>query len=223
VLHCVWVDIIKADITLLVCDSVTWVICAPNLRTDHFRLRWQKDQRASPRIRLMYKAEMRTVCCQRHTAEARLFQSRSAGCKAVPGRQQFVPTSSALSYSQRPETTQSARVAACCSCSLTSAIRLLPYRNIPSSNIKIYTVFSTTFSKTHSPSLYLKFRPLYLYLRNTFTRRTSGEKKENLQTSKFSLSLLFVTQLYIFIFLRLNTFRVASNGGLCVKVGHVEF
>jgi len=54
-LQCIWVDIIKADITLIVCDGVTRVICAPILRTDHFRLRCQKDQRASPRIRLMYE------------------------------------------------------------------------------------------------------------------------------------------------------------------------
>jgi hypothetical protein len=81
--RCVWVDIIKADIKLIVCDSVPWIICAPILRTDHFRLYCQKDQRASPRIRLMYKAELQSVCCQRHTDEARLFQSWSAGCKAV--------------------------------------------------------------------------------------------------------------------------------------------
>jgi len=44
---------------LIVRDNVTWIICAPILRTDHFRLLFQKDQRASPRIRLMYKVEMR--------------------------------------------------------------------------------------------------------------------------------------------------------------------
>jgi len=88
-LHGIWLDIIKVVIILIVCGSVTLIICAPILRTDHFRLRCQKDQRASPRIRLMYKAEMQSVCCQRqlcvgrHTAEARLFQSQSAGCKAV--------------------------------------------------------------------------------------------------------------------------------------------
>jgi len=27
-LYCIWVDIIKTDITLVVCDSVTWIICA---------------------------------------------------------------------------------------------------------------------------------------------------------------------------------------------------
>ena len=64
-LYCIWVENIKAVITLLVCDSVTRIICAPALCTDHFRLRCQKDQRASPWIRLMYKAEMRSVCCQR--------------------------------------------------------------------------------------------------------------------------------------------------------------
>jgi hypothetical protein len=28
-LHCIWVDIIKANITLIVYDSVTRIICAP--------------------------------------------------------------------------------------------------------------------------------------------------------------------------------------------------
>ena len=221
--------IVCDSLTWILCDSVTWIIiCAPILRTDHVRLRCQKDQRASPWFHLMYKAEMQSVCCQRQLhvgTPLRLVRFRAGlpPAKQCVTRRQFIPTNCPLSYDERSVATQNPRFATCCSCSLPSAIRLLSYRHTSSSNIKTCPVSSTHSPTTHSPSLYLNFRPLYLYLRTTFTRRTSGEQKENLQISKFSLSLLFVTQLYILTLLQLSKVRVESSGSLCVKFGHVNF
>jgi hypothetical protein len=128
-------------------------------------------------------------------------------------RRQFIPTNSPLSYNERLVVTQNPHVTACCSCGLPSAIRLLPCRNTPSSNIKTCPVSSTAFSNNS----------LYLYLRTTFTRRTSGEQKENLQISTFSLSLLFVTQLYILTLLLLSIVRVESNGSCALRLGMSTF
>jgi hypothetical protein len=91
--------------TWIVCDSVTWIVCAQILRTDHVSLRCQKDQRASPRIRLMYKAEMQSVCCQSQLhvgTPLRLVRFRGglpAAGQCVT-RRQFVPTNSPLSCNE---------------------------------------------------------------------------------------------------------------------------
>jgi len=50
----------------------------------------------------------------------------------------------------------------------------------------------------------------------------AGNRRRTFRPVNF-LSLLFVTQFYILIFLQLNMFRAESNGVLCVKVGHVSF
>jgi len=147
----------------------------------------------------MYKAEMLCLLAKT-TAEARLFQSRSAGCKAGcdPLAVDTGQLSSVLQLTFSGNTNSTCR-------------RLLPLWPLDScltATLQVQIPKCIHFSlprspTTHSPSLYLNFRLLYLYLRTTFTRRTSGEQKENLQTNKCFLSLLFVTELFVLIFLQL--------------------